>query len=375
MEEPIGRGTEAKITDEMVQELLTEKGKEHPARHQWNSEGTRDTFRHWADGIGDPNPFWRDEEYAKKTRWKGLIAQPLWLMSCGYHASRFGMPGVHALHAGMRWVFHKPVHVYDRVFITGGLHDVVERPTQFGGRTFFQTQFANYRNQDKEIIATAYSHVFRYERETSQDRSYYSRKPHVHTEEELQRIGKGIEEEEIRGNKPRYWEDVKVGDVMQPVVKGPYTMSDAVCFKMAWGSHAPYHMWANEVRYWVIKRRPKVAMRNELNVPDCPERVHMDKDAARDAGLPSFFDYGPQRIAWASHLCTNWMGDDGWLRELEVQVRRPGLEGDTQWYSGRVTAKSDKGGEHIADCEFWAENQYAEKTVIGRAKIVLPTRS
>ena len=45
------------------------------------------------------------------------------------------------------------------------------------------------------------------------------------------------------------------------------------------------------------------------------------------------------RFAWVAPLVTNWMGDDGFLRRLRVQVRRPGLYGDLTTYAARVTAK------------------------------------
>ena len=35
----------------------------------------------FADGIGDPNPLWRNDEYAKKTRFGSIIAPPSWVFS------------------------------------------------------------------------------------------------------------------------------------------------------------------------------------------------------------------------------------------------------------------------------------------------------
>ena len=33
--------------------------------------------------MGDMNPLWRDEEYAKKTRWGGIIAPPAFYATMG----------------------------------------------------------------------------------------------------------------------------------------------------------------------------------------------------------------------------------------------------------------------------------------------------
>jgi len=41
----------------------------------WVSEATRDAIRHYAHGIGDDNPLWCDEAYARGTRWGTLVGQ------------------------------------------------------------------------------------------------------------------------------------------------------------------------------------------------------------------------------------------------------------------------------------------------------------
>src|SRR5439155_390504 len=78
-----------------------------------------------------------------------------------------------------------------------------------------------------------------------------------------------------------------------------------------------------------------------------PERVHWDPALAGAVGVPAPYDYGPERVAWLGHLVTNWMGDDGFLARLNVQVRRHNLIGDTTWCRGRVAAKAvvDERGE------------------------------
>ena len=68
------------------------------------------------------------------------------------------------------------------------------------------------------------------------------------------------------------------------------------------------------------------------------------------------------------------MGDDGWLKELDVQVRLPNIEGDVQWCRGKVIKKWFEAGEGLVECEVWAENQRGEVTAPGRAIVVLPSR-
>ncbi len=67
----------------------------------FNEVCTKDAIRHYAHGLGDTNPLWTDEEYAKKSRWGSLIGPPCFLYACGAGALvQEGLPGVHGLHAG-----------------------------------------------------------------------------------------------------------------------------------------------------------------------------------------------------------------------------------------------------------------------------------
>ena len=196
-----------------------------------------------------------------------------------------------------------------------------------------------------------------------------------YTEEELQRIWDAIDSEEVRGADPRYWVDVQVGDPLPVVVKGPLVLSDVIGFKMGWGSHFVHHIRANETRMRMIKRHPGIPLRDTLNLPDVPEAVHMVDETSTAIGFPAWYDYGYQRVAWAAHLMTDWIGDDGWLKELEVEVRLPNIHGDTQWYKGHVTRKWQEKEEHLVECKIWAENQRGEVTAPGRAVVGLPSKN
>ena len=59
----------------------------------------------------------------------------------------------------------------------------------------------------------------------------------------------------------------------------------------------------------------------------------------RRAGNPAIYDYGRMRETWLVHLCTDWMGDDAWLANLDVEFRKFNYVGDTHWMGGRITRK------------------------------------
>ena len=71
---------------------------------------------------------------------------------------------------------------------------------------------------------------------------------------------------------------------------------------------------------------------------------------------------------------TNWIGDDGFLKKLSVQVRRFNLVGDTTWCKGKVVNKHISEGEHLVECEIWGENQRGEITAPGHAVVRLPSK-
>src|SRR5882762_5974741 len=64
------------LTDEMLEaarKTITVEEKERPACFSLMSP---DVIRRWAYTIGDANPLWLDEEYARSTRWGSILVPP-----------------------------------------------------------------------------------------------------------------------------------------------------------------------------------------------------------------------------------------------------------------------------------------------------------
>ena len=195
-----------------------------------------------------------------------------------------------------------------------------------------------------------------------------------YTEDEIADIDAQYAREAPRGADPRWWEDVAVGDEIGPLVKGPLTVTDMVCWHVGMGMGLygvrPLRLgWRNR------QRIPRFYHRDELGIPDVMQRVHWDPAYARKAGNPTTFDYGRMRETWLIHLCTDWMGDDAWLWRLDCEFRKFNYVGDTQWMRGRVTQHYLADGDRPAiDLDVWAENQRGEVTTPGHATILLPSR-
>jgi hypothetical protein len=78
------------------------------------------------------------------------------------------------------------------------------------------------------------------------------------------------------------------------------------------------------------------------------------------------------RFAWVAPLLTNWMGDDGFLKKLYVQVRQPGIYGDIQTYRGRIAGKHEDQG--LVRIEITGSNQEGEVSTRGEAEVLLSRR-
>jgi hypothetical protein len=108
---------------------------------------------------------------------------------------------------------------------------------------------------------------------------------------------------------------------------------------------------------------------------DVPELVHMEDSRAQTIGIPGAYDYGCQRISWLDNVVTNWMGDDGFIKNLNGTLKRFNIVVDTHWMKGKVTKKYIIDGEHLVDIECWGENQRGEITLPGSATVRLPSKS
>jgi hypothetical protein len=227
-------------------------------------------------------------------------------------------------------------------------------------------------------LSAQYRLMIRTEREEAEKRGKYDEiviEPY--TDDELARIDEAYASEPARrrGSEPRWWEDVKEGDDVGPIVKGPLRVTDMVCWHVGMGMGL-YGVKALRLGYQQRQKVPKFFRPDDLNIPDVQQRVHWDQEWARRAGNPSIYDYGRMRETWLVHLCTDWMGDDAWLWKLDCEFRRFNYVGDTQWLRGRVVRKHIAPGERPAvDLELEAVNQRGELTTPGHATVLLPSRA
>ena len=368
-----------KITERGLDELRQRIGvKIGDTLEPWCHEATRDNIRHYAHGIGDDNPLWCDPDYAAKTRYGGIIALPSFLFATSRIISGYvgGLPGVHAMWAGADWTWHKPTRRNDEISTEASLKDLVEHQTRFAGRSIQQIYHVRFFNQTGDLLAEADSWCFRTDRDQAREEgtkytALKAKPPKKYSDEELARIGKLYAEEEVRGATPRYWDDVREGDKLPTMAKGPMTVTGFIAFAQGWGG---LYIRANKLAWKQVHKHPGLGIKNRFGIPDCPERVHWENEFALMVGAPGAYDYGPERCSWLTHHLTNWMGDDGFLRRAHSKIRRHNPEGDALFIDGRVTRKFIEGGRHLVKIEQEAHNQDGELSVVGGGTVELPKR-
>ena len=137
-----------------------------------------------------------------------------------------------------------------------------------------------------------------------------------------------------------YFEDVKVGDELPPLVKGPIQQIQLTRYAGASGDFNP---------------------------------IHQDDEFAKAAGMGGVFAHGMLSMGFVGQLVTDWAGA-GQVRKLGVRFAGLVRLKDTITCRGRVLAKSSKDDVNLVDLEVWAENQKGDKVVTGKATVALPTR-
>jgi acyl dehydratase len=366
------------ITQEMLDSMRAKLGlKLRTDDSIHNEDATRMTILKFTEGIGDPNPLWTDSEYAKKTRYGSIIAPPSFIWAC-FAQVQFGWRGLGGFHSGCDVEFLKPIYPGDKI-TPECVFTSFEGPKEsmFAEETIIDHFDNSYWNQRSELIAKYRWSVIHFSRVKARKKGKYSKieLPHPWTEEELQNIEEEVLAEEIRGDKPRYWEDVAVGEKLKPVIKGPIGMTDEVAFLIGGGAPIP-RLRAHGLALRQYRRHPAWAFRDPNTYALEPIfAVHYNIQAANAMGLPKPYDVGMQRHCWGIHLLTNWMGDDGWLKRSQVEYRRFVYHSDVVWLKGSVSRKYvDEDGEYCVDIDLHAVNQRQEDVMPGHATVALPSR-
>ncbi len=383
---------QGQITDEGIARLRARVGipEPHPMPPQYTVP-TVDTFRNVAVAYGDDNPLWCDPDHGAKSRWESVIAPPPLVggdtlvgedevteVAAEHRELMKGDPlrGVHAFYSASAREWWAPMYPMHRVYRRNALVAALDKQSEFAGRAVHEWTAQVFRADDGTILSGQYRLMVRTEREKAREKKKYDTVALAdYTDEQIDEIEAQYERERARGPEPRWWEDVEEGDEVGPMVKGPLTVTDMICWHAGMGMGL-YGVKPLRLGYRNRRRIPRFFHRDPQNVPDVMQRVHWDPEFARRAGNPTTYDYGRMRETWLIHLCTDWMGDDAWLWKLDCEFRKFNFVGDTQWLRGTVVRKFLAAGERPAvEVDLEAVSQRGELTTPGHATILLPSRA
>ena len=386
-----GRDVDGKISDEDIERARRQIGiPQHSPAAPYNLTTSVDTIRHFLMGlVGDDNPLYYEPDYAARTRWRGLIAHPLYIVSAGLreapeydqeHKRLFKglFRGVGKYYSGARYEFFRPIYDGDRIYSEYYTSDIEVKDRSFfaGGRSVIDTYQENYFDKagipfavhDKIFVNAERSGSKKSGRFEGLERATYS-------PEDIAEIDEIYGAEKRRGKEQLFWEDVEIGSSLGRIVKGPMTILDIVGHFVGRGIGDIYYpLGPLKINYKTRKRVPNFFTEDEWGVPQVQMRLHWDEKRAADLGLPGAYDFGVMRTAWMFHLITNWMGDDAWIWKLSSRLNGFNFIGDTHIMSGEVTGKSIEGRRPVVTVALRGVSQRGSETVAGEATIILPSR-
>jgi len=352
---------------------------------QMNEWATTDSIKHFATGMGDRNPLWWNEDYAKKTKWGGIIAPPTFIdfFAAPYTTRKFPSPVEHGfvgLPAGPNRRMFKVIRPGDRIKVVDKWLGMKERKSKDERyRIFISTEERTYTNQNDEIVSIANANwitLATYVDAKTLGTLFAGggRPRHKLTDEERDAIIRGYNEETRRGSDTLFWEEVAVGEEVNLHTVGPLTAWDTAAFLEA----VPGRAIAFDLEWERIKTDYQFSWLD----PNTNAWTTGGEGHFRDGGGHSHmvtggsaFGFGGQHEGLICRAICNWMGDDGFVKKLDSQFRAPATWSDLLIVKGKVTGKSIEGNEHLVDLEFHCENRDGLLITFSKATVLLPSRN
>ena len=340
--------------------------------HRPTKEANLDNIRRFGDGVGDYNPLWRDQAHAAASRFGMVTAPPpfLYSVTLGVVAGETGAIDRRRVstqylpvnYAGAEIDFIRPIWLGDRITAQEQVGETLRKRSGRIGPINFNTGHVTFTNQRQEVVATIKTLMARYE--NTGHTLDYDRAAKGEGGSPVEPVSEPADplvwERERRGAETRYFEDVAEGDVIPSLPKGTYSVTELFLF-----THGVLG----------TGRSTRVALAAEGSA-DLGGGGRFDAEhVQKRRNMPGQFDYGPQRVCWLSQIVTDWMGDDGTLKQLKASIRHPNVVGDTNTVHGEVTAKRVVNGEHLVELQVRNVNQSGLPTALGTALVALPSRA
>ena len=100
-------------------------------------------------------------------------------------------------------------------------------------------------------------------------------------------------------------------------------------------------------------------------------RIHVDTDVARRAGMPDVFAQGMLGMAWLGRIVTGW-APQSQLRRFDARFQGITHLGNAIRCTGHVVEKLEHAGESCVRIELQSANQFGQTKIVGEALVALP---
>lgn len=143
-------------------------------------------------------------------------------------------------------------------------------------------------------------------------------------------------------DRPVVFEDVKAGDDIRPLIKGPLGTMHLM-------------RWSSAMENW--------------------HRIHYDRTFAQEHDkLPDLLVNGSLKQQFIVQLLKDWAGRDGWVWKVAFQFRAMNLVDETLDIWARVTGTRDAGPYGLVELELGIRNAAGAESTPGTATVALPHR-
>jgi acyl dehydratase len=357
-------------------------------------------IRRWVQAMDYPNPIHWDEQFARSSKFGGIIAPQSFTVCMDYghgaHPACIGkIPGTHLIFGGEEWWFYgTPIRPGDKLFQDRRFDGYKISDTKFAGPTMFARGDTVHRNQHGSLVAKERSTAIRYLISEAIKRGTYDkekRAPKRWTTPELQEIER-LRHEWILSNRqgisPRY-EAVKVGDKLPRRVIGPHSVvtfaNECRAFRQnIWGTWR----WTTPPGVDDFSRDDagfdknmtydheagKIDPRKKDGLYHGPSSGHINSDKAEKIGMGGAYGYGASMGAWFHDYIAYWAGHDGYVWHSVTQFRSPAFEGDVTYIDGEVIEKIDLSpyGMPVVRLKVAMTTQDGDIILTGKAEVQLP---
>lgn len=120
-------------------------------------------IRRYAAAIGDLDPLYLDEEYARKTSYGGIVAPPTFVFDVsnniftevgedGREKGRVTLPGLRVARGGNEWQFFEPARPGDVINRKRKIAEIYEREGRRAGKILFVVTETSYTNQRGQLL-------------------------------------------------------------------------------------------------------------------------------------------------------------------------------------------------------------------------------